>query len=375
MKIAICTLIGYKNYGNRLQNFALQYVLESMGNEVVTIRNYTDLKESLNKRIIARLFDGTLFSGILNKLQVIRNESIRKQANRARTKSFVDFTDKYILESEFSIDEHTADFSFDRNIDCYVIGSDQVWNYTYNSFSSFDFAVYSEKPKISYAASFGVSSIPQEYKGLYKTGLEGLDCISVREQRGGELVTELTGRSAKVVLDPTLLLSRSQWESLSTHKKYHEKYILTYFLGGISKSDEEYIKTYAETNKFHIKCLVSEKDLNLWKEGPAEFINLFSQAEAVFTDSFHASVFSIIFEKYFEVFKRKGVGPSTNSRLETLLNDFNLNDRLHQSQNMTNVVDYGYVEHKLRQRQEASLKFLRDALMIAKRRTEKSSDG
>lgn len=362
MKIAISTINDYGNYGNRLQNYALQKALESMGNDVITIRNMTnpDKKIGLKKKIRQRLGENSHLTLFLKKSFSIFSRT--KKLDYKRKIKFLDFTKMNIKESNFKIDERTNKFDFDKNIDCYVIGSDQVWNYAFPSFSKFDFVEYSIKPKISYAASFGVSEIPEYLRDFYRTGLNGIDYISVRETSGKKIVSDLTDIKATVVLDPTLLLSNENWQEISTKKSYTEKFIVVYFLDEISKDDFSYIQKFAERNNYVIKRMFSREDEELWESGPDEFINLFSQAEAVFTDSFHAVAFSIIFNKYFEVFERNFKGPSMNSRIDTLLDDLDLADRWHSKSGNAKSIDYAKTMELLDIRKKESLSFLENSL-------------
>lgn len=361
MRVAISTLVGYYNYGNRLQNYALQKVIEDMGHNVVTLRDFTDRTHNMStkEKVLISIRNGDFFEKALKK--IIPNKN--KEADYKREENFKNFTNRYIHESEFIIDEGTNNYDFDKYIDTYVIGSDQVWNYTFDSFSKASFVLYSKKPKFSYAASFGVSEIPESMIEFYRNGLKQLSYISVREDAGRNLVKEIINQDSALVVDPTLLLDQQDWLSIvDRDKTYHKKYILTYFLGKKSQAQEDYITSYATDNNYIIKNLADKNDKDNWTADPAEFINLFSQAEAVFTDSFHASVFSIIFEKYFEVFERNSVGPSMNSRLETLLKDLKLEDRWHTDKEMESNIDYKQVKEILTLRRKESYKFLEEAL-------------
>ncbi|WP_341780017.1 polysaccharide pyruvyl transferase family protein [Levilactobacillus sp. HBUAS70063] len=362
MKIAIVTIVGYQNYGNRLQNYALQRVLESMGNEVTTIKNLTNVQNSLPQRIFDSLTTGTFLKKMTDRIKLEKKNN--DEIDGIRESNFKNFTDRYIHETSFTIDETTLDFNFDRDFDCYVIGSDQVWNYDFSSFSALDFASFSEKPKISYAASFGVENIPSKYHELYRRGLKGITTISVRERSGVQLVSQLADRSATVVLDPTLLIDRKDWESLTiSQPNYAYKYIALYFLDNLQPDDRAYIQDFARERHLKIKRLGDRSDVKLWESGPESFLNVIRQAEFVFTDSFHACVFSIIFEKKFEVFHRNNIGPSMDSRLDTLLDDFDLLSRWHDvNTNVDHRIDYGKVNLSLMREKKMSLKFLRSSL-------------
>lgn len=363
MKIAIITLIGYYNYGNRLQNYALQRVLEDMGNQVVTIKNVTGagIKTSLGQRISSSVKDGSIFVKLMNRVN--GKKRVEDKLDGIREHNFKVFTNKYIHETGFTIDESTKDFSFDKQLDCYVIGSDQIWNYSFNSFSYLDFAIFSNKPKISYAASFGVSSIPLEYQNLYRLGLSNLAAISVREKVGQQLIEQLTNRKATLVLDPTLLLDRKDWNKLTDNlSTYSNRYIVLYFLDALLPEDLAYIQDFAKKKHLEIKQLGSRSDAELWKSGPETFLNVIKHSEFVFTDSFHACVFSIIFKKDFEVFKRNSNGPSMNSRIDTLLGEFGLTQQFHDASGQKDCINYKSIDKKRYELKKQSLDFLEQSL-------------
>lgn len=355
LKIAINTIVDYSNYGNRLQNYAMQVILEQLGHDVVTLDtkiNYVPDNKSKFSKILHLIISGQIMHKVL----------LRKY-NKLRKSGFRQFSKQYIKESSFRVSKDTTDFSFDSDIDCYVVGSDQVWNYSFSRFSSRDFISYSEKPRISYAASFGVSSIPDDLKLIYTDGLKSFNSLSVRERAGVNIIEDLCQRHAELVLDPTLLISQKVWKNLiSERKKYKKKYALVYFLGDISKKDRDYIKLITKESNLEVKQLGYEKDYNLWAADPIEFVNLFSQAELVFTDSFHACVFSIVFKKNFEVFKRQFDGPSMNSRIETLLSDFKLNNQWHMDTKTREIINYEEVDSILQEKRERSLNYLSTAL-------------
>lgn len=361
MKITINTIVDYNNYGNRLQNYALQKVLEDLGHEVQTLKNYTKKETSLYKKLVKSISTGELKRKLKNKLI---KDRVDYSLDGKRIANFKRFTREYIKETDNFVDHATSDFSFLNNTDCFVIGSDQVWNYNFSRFSGIDFALFSTTPKISYAASFGVSDVPNEWKEMYREGLNQIDYISVREQAGKHIVETITDKKATVVLDPTMLLTKDDWgRVINNLPKYQGKFILTYFLEDPLKENEDYIKKYAKDNRLKIKKLGTRSDLDMWLSDPAEFINLFSQAEAVFTDSFHACVFAIIFEKYFEVFDRNTSMESMNSRIDTLLQDFDLENRWNrEGQNVQSEIDYVRVMELLQIRRIESLDFLITAL-------------
>jgi Polysaccharide pyruvyl transferase. len=353
MKIGILTIVDYDNYGNRLQNYALQKVMQNMGHEVLTVKNFHGSQASIFKRIF-KILDLTK---IIPRLRY-------HDINRKRSKNFEKFTQKYINESKKSYFSVKDDYNELSDVDCFVIGSDQVWNYTFSRFSDIDFGMFTTKPKISYAASFGVSTVPAKLKAHYSEGLNVIESISVREDVGQEIVEELTDRKATVVLDPTFLITKSEWADLTKNcPVYKHKFVLTYFLGEVDRETAIYIRKYAESNKLLVKNLGNRHDKELWEAGPEEFVNLFSQTEKVFTDSFHACVFSIIFGKDFEVFERSSTNGSMNSRIETLLRKLNIEDRWHSYQKQQpKEIDYLKVNDLLNGERVKSIDFLKKSL-------------
>lgn len=369
MKIGISTIIDYENYGNRLQNYALQEVLVNLGHEVETIKNNTNVpKKSRKARIISSLKDGSAIKKIGNRLKTVRIHEDQLTSIENRNRSFSNFTNNYINETLTEINEKSIDFFYFKKFDLFIIGSDQVWNFEFDRFSALDFIPYANKTQrvISYAASFGVSQIPKKYEEVYKKGLLNLNSISVREEAGSKIVHELTSREAKVVLDPTMLVEINVWNTLAETSKFNigeKKYILTYFLGSPLKEQEKYIFNYAKEKNYRIFQLGKIEDTQCWSAGPDGFVKLFKNAQAIFTDSYHACVFSIIFEKYFEVFERNSNDLSMNSRIDTLLSTFNINDCRYKGTEHEKV-DYTKVKIILKKEKENSLDFLNSQIKI-----------
>ncbi|WP_207695646.1 hypothetical protein DOK67_0001663 [Enterococcus sp. DIV0212c] len=359
MKIGISTINDNNNYGNRLQNYAMQHILEARGHQVKTIKNSFN-SEQFQKKIFLKqikeaVVDGELLAKIGNKITAKKI----KELDQLRFKNFQRFTDLKIKETLKSYNGCISDVSDLEEFDCFVIGSDQVWNYNFPRFSEFDFLSFSKKPKLAYAASFGVDSIPSNLIPIYSQGLAQIDYISVREEKGKEIVEFLTNKSAKVVLDPTLMLDKMDWLRLTEQKENEtESFILTYFLDEPTSETKNYIKKIASENALSIKKLGDKKDKDMWIVDPIDFVHLFSKAEAIFTDSFHACVFSIIFEKYFEVFERNTKIPSMNSRIDTLFNYLKLEDRWHEGNDGMKNYDYSQAHALLKENKKISNDFL-----------------
>ncbi|WP_152657617.1 polysaccharide pyruvyl transferase family protein [Oceanobacillus sp. CFH 90083] len=377
-KIAILTLNGYFNYGNRLQNYALQEVLKSMDFEVDTVINETrklNLKnlqtnkverlKALRKKNIRELFQ-LLYIKVENKLY---KEKLKQQ----RKDIFKDFSVSFINETDYSISDNNIPEDLSNRYDYFVTGSDQVWNPNLRDGSPIDFLTFAPSEKrISYAASFGISEVPEEYSKNYQLWLSEMAHISVREKAGADIVKGLTGRNAEVVLDPTMMLSKEQWLSIAkvpSHKPI-KRYLLTYFLGEISKERKSFLKDLANKNDLEIVNLAQANDKIPYLSGPSEFIDYINSASVFCTDSFHGAVFSILLDTPFIVFNRKEKkSPSMNSRIETLLKTFNLESRLAENIKTNEQIfdiDYSHTVPILEAERKKAFVYLEKALGIEK---------
>lgn len=311
-KVGIVTLVD-DNIGNRLQNYALQEYLTDKGYEVETI----NWKEYNRLKVIIKTFIKNIY------LRINRN---KKSYNYVWEKFDLNikWSDVVIPYKAEDVAENVKD-----KFDYFVVGSDQVWNPNFDYYLPRAFLKYArDEQKVSYAASFGVSEIPDEFRDEYKTWISKFKSLSVREEAGAEIIKELTGRAAQVNLDPTMLITKDRWETMALKSEYKVKgkFVVKYFLGDNSKEYDEFIyKKAKELNATVIDILNCE---DTWLIGPSEFLYLFLNAEAAFIDSFHGTVFSILFNRPFAVFDRIGLDGTgnMNSRIETLLKTFELNN-------------------------------------------------
>lgn len=382
-KIGIITINDYKNYGNRLQNYATQEVLKSLGCKVETIVN-----NPLKKRNIADKFDkarkmslGELAKKVLQKLRqkLYKNnksdeekeiEVRNKTRNESRIKSFRQFTNENISESSYVISPDNIPSEIGEQYSGFVVGSDQVWNPNFRGGSPIDFLTFApEYKRFAYSASFGISKLPDKYIDDYRRWLTEMAHISVREDAGAKIVKELTGRYVQVLVDPTLMLNKSQWLSVAKPAKDKPKkqYLLTYFLGDESLESKERINLIAIENKLEIVNMADIDDESRYTADPSEFLDYINSSEIFLTDSFHGAVFSILFEKPFIIFDRVSKIPSMNSRIDTLLTKFDLLDRksdeIIDNKDVFNI-DYSHVPSILAAEREKALDFLKRALEI-----------
>lgn len=341
-KIGIITLNGYFNYGNRLQNYALQEVLKSLGFQVETILVDTT-NHSVNTSPVPmwkRVFfknrkkkDMELSEVLYKIITVLWNQIHKKEIAKSRMqriKGLKAFSDKYIKETKFSISSQNIPENLASRYEYFVTGSDQVWNPDYIHNSSIYFLTFAPgKKRIAYSPSFGISHIPTKYSEAYKLWLSEMAGLSVREEAGAEIIKKLTGREAMVLIDPTLLLRKENWLLICKEPvcKPKRRYLLTYFLGEQTLDRKKKIKEIARANSLIVVNLADMKDPKRYSADPGEFIGYIQSSSAIFTDSFHGCVFAILFEKPFVVFDRIGTGTSMNSRIDTLLGTFRLQTR------------------------------------------------
>lgn len=217
-----------------------------------------------------------------------------------------------------------------EDYDYFVVGSDQVWNPDYeesNHIREMFLMFAPAKKRIAYAASISCPKLPKDKISLYKEGLAGMAHISIREQQGAATVKELSGIDVPVVVDPTLLLSADDWRKVSRQPTwYHgEDYVLTYFLGKRPAAVDEIIKSTG----LKVVNLLDENVYEHYVTGVDEFIWAIEHAKLIYTDSFHGTVFSIIFRRPFVVCDRVGNSIETKmtSRIDSLLQLFGLEAR------------------------------------------------
>ena len=354
MRIGISTQPLTTNYGGILQNYALQTVLRRMGHEVWTFDTlkYTwiDWGICLTKVIIKKLIGmEALFPDTPNRRT--------KKENPLRT-----FVLANILLTT-RVKHITWELTQRYNMDAFVVGSDQVWRPIYNAYIEdmfLRFTANHQVKRIAYAASFGTDQ--WEYTPKQETECARLakqfDAISVREASGVGLCKEHFGVEATHVLDPTLLLTANAYNELCKDIEPREPFVFAYILDMTEQKVAE-IKSFAEVKglPFFIKsagsAVESSDSIELW-------LSYFRDAAYVITDSFHGTAFSINYNKDFFVFLNEQRG---NSRFDSLLNLFNLKDRVVSSVNPEKPsINWVEVNQLLKSERERCESWLNNAL-------------
>ena len=329
-KIAVLTITHNSplrmNYGNRLQNYALQQTLIKLGHQVLTVdyKSVYPPREHKITTVHKRTFFERLRSLTAEKVIRKLRDKILRIRNKAAYKHKLNSFDNFIrtniswTEKKYSID---SDFSgLDSEFDYIIAGSDQIWNPYWEGTQPIYFMEFVPPEKrIAYAASFGVSEIPDDMRERYRAYMKQIPRISCREDTGCDIVENLTGRRPEHVLDPVFLLSKDEWSAMekepSRSYSFGSSYVLVYFLGGISESANEKIKSFKNA-----VYLDRREKFNPIFASPEEFLFLVNHAEMIITDSFHGCVFSLIFNKPFAYFDREvsGGNRDMSSRLSSL---------------------------------------------------------
>ncbi|MBQ8940334.1 MAG: polysaccharide pyruvyl transferase family protein [Firmicutes bacterium] len=346
-KVGIVSCYFQKNYGSQLQALATQMALDKLGidNETIDISGFN---KEIKKAKTAYFMKAAITEGlILTKLGMFKNVLRRKlikdnytKLSDSRSERFEKFlNEKYRLSKKYQSKKQLAEESSEYS--AVLVGSDQLWlpanimgdYYTLNW-------VADGVNTVAYATSFGQSELPKDIEKKARVFLKRIKHIGVREQSGQKLVGKISGRKVPVVCDPTLLFTGEEWQkNIEVKPKYNEKYILCYFLGNNSE-DRQFALRLKDKTGCKIVALVHLDEFVKYDEEYADykpydidsfdFLNLIKNAEYVCTDSFHCTVFSILFKKVFFVFRRyrKNGKNSTNNRLDSLLSIVSMENRI-----------------------------------------------
>lgn len=386
-KVGIVSCYSQHNFGSMLQAYATQKALDKLNIANETINTSGFIKEIRNAKL--RYFiKASLTSDILFfKLGMAKNILIKKffksnyaVQSRMRDNKFDEFSKKYFRLSEPYSSKIELSLKCREKYATILLGSDQLW---LPGNIAADYYTLNFVPKtvnsIAYATSFGQSELPKGSVKKAKIFLKRIKYIGVREESGQKLVKELIGRNVPVVCDPTLLFTGEEWMQIQNEKPLIDgKYIFCYFLGN-NPSHREFAKHLKKVTGYKITALThldeyvksdeEYADEAPYDIGPEDFLNMIRNAEYVCTDSFHCSVFSILYKRQFFVFRRYAgnTWQSTNSRLDTLLHMTGISGRL--MTGMENIedclkikTDFDAVHEKLEEVREKSYGYLKTAL-------------
>lgn len=371
-KVATVTLDGYFNYGNVLQRYALCKVLSDAGCRVDSLwqsseadfleylsAHYVWMQENWSWKTYVKLAinwrgcTGMLLSG-------------RNGWEAARCACIKSFVDRYVPM------RYGVDFArVAEEYDCFVTGSDQVWNPHFAGLEKLFIKFAPPEKRVAYAASISAPEIPADKLETFIDGVNGMKAISVREQAGADLIRRLTGRSVEVMADPTMLVSAEDWRQIARKPSWlngDEAILVTYFLG---RRPKDVIERIAEKHHLQVVNILDERIFEHYAVAPEEWLWLIDHARLVYTDSFHGTVFSILFRTPFVVTERvdEGCASQMTSRIDTLLEKFDLADRRGTAGNGYMIanplaIDYGDAEAVLGKGKQKADAYLRESLEI-----------
>lgn len=378
MKTGIITILNVNNYGAELQAFALHHKLKLLGydNEIINYLYYKNpnyKKELASNPLIKTTFKNSLKDAVLKWIDQYSAFKYPKIA-KLRKQRFEDFHKKNTAVSK-PLRSYSELYNIKHKYDNFIVGSDQVWNPNNGTNIAPYFLTFAPKEsnKVSYASSFGVGSVDKSYYPQYKEWLNNLTHVSTRESDGVKIIKDVSGRNATHVVDPTLLLSKTDWQKLMVPYKSDTPYILFFIFKRNKYAEELAYKIQRKTGykiirvcKNEIPLESDDKMINIRDFGPAEFLGLYNSASFVLTTSFHGSIFSLIFEKPF--YTITPASKNNNSRQQSLMDMVNLQDRLLTEGNeidleQMNQIDFSSVHDKLNLHINRSIEFLEKSLI------------
>ncbi len=376
-KIGLCIAFKGTNYGALLQAFATQKKVESLGFRTEII----DYLPGSSKTIVPS--PEAYLSRVIEKVRKISDkpaqpqlDEIHAENKRLRTEAAEEFR-RSRLHNIVQIREYENLVEHAKRYKAVIVGSDQLWPPTvaFTYYRTLRFVPEGVR-RISYATSTGVSSYPWYVKREAAKFMNAIDSLSVREEAGRDIVKDVCGRDAKVVLDPTYLFTKAEWEELVPREKVVEDgYVFCFFLGD-NPGMKVLARRYADEKGLRVVAILSNEtncddgyaDEVLIGQRPDQFMNLIRNAECVFTDSFHGFAFSVINEKQVYISYRVRQGTqSRNSRIDNIVKMFGMEDRLIKDPAAAElqadcVTDYGSVNARLDELRKDSLDFLKTAL-------------
>lgn len=335
MKIGILTFHASHNYGSMLQAYALQTVLGKLGHESEIINFRSDVQKGLIPPPVKLKHPRSSLIKFIK--QPVKTFQLLQKYNKFENFIKKDLKVSRELKDHGEVERYVNECGFDA----IITGSDQIWNpFCWDFDMTYLLNFRFEGKRIAYAPSFG--SFPQNIKeknlNKISKAISRYDFLSSREERGSQLIKSLTGKEAKVVLDPTFLLDRSDYAKLTDSKfKSQEPYIL-YYTPREQQGYFEYALNLSK--KLGFKIIVTDDNPQYIGDnvefklntGPREFLSILEGAEYCIGNSFHLMVFSLIFNKEFLI-----ISPKEDSRIVNILKSLDLLDRIISNKERINI--------------------------------------
>ncbi|MBO5578718.1 MAG: polysaccharide pyruvyl transferase family protein [Bacilli bacterium] len=376
-RICLVTYYNTLNYGTSLQAYALQKTICNLGFECQILKNIpiSPLDNFQNHKNVNTLF----------RLKALIVKIVFFRKNKEKVHNFLDFCKENFSFCNYDLLNENDLKEINNRFNVFLVGSDQSWNpVSGQRQKSFLLDFVNEKNnKSAYGPSFGVQELPERFEKYYSEKLNKFSFLSTREESGIRIIEKLTGKEASLVLDPVFLLSRNEWDNLSSGNDLYSNYILCYFLGG-DKSIRNSAKKYAKKNNLKIVfvcCNTNDYGFNTKNKkrvfpSIASFLILLKKSCAVFTDSYHGFCLSIIFNKEVFVSLRFDNSDcfSENGRILSLVNllDFPIervflkNKCSYEAVKKCKPIRYSSILDKVDKNRERSILYLKQALLYDK---------
>lgn len=343
-KIAIISYHYSPNYGTMLQAYALSAALQKIGCSSIYISYYYKMPYGRKLLSIIKHF-------LIRHISIIKKK-LGGEFYFFNEPAFIKIINKFDLWHEQYIPYTSRKYNqftikeLNNIYKLFITGSDQTWSPYMNTspfslyFTTLEF-VNDHNSKNSYAPSFGTKDIPKDYLKELSIRLESFDNISCREDYGAALLSEKIGKKVECVLDPTLLLTKEEWDLVSKPIDMPKKYILCYILGE-KACISEFAEKLGKENSIPVYYILTRpyyltKKNVLDNVGPGEFISLIRDASFVCTDSFHGTLFSLNYHIPFYSFTKRESNDSTNDndRIANILSSFGMLSRFRQDDDIT----------------------------------------
>ena len=367
MKAALISFHNAYNYGACLQAYALQEAVRELGADCEYIDYVNPTRAGIYK-ISSRIAKAIKKRDLKEVIKTVCGAPFIC----SRRSKFDKFYIRNLKKTEKVYRSCAEAAALEKYYDKFVVGSDQVWNAEHNGKDPAFFLdfVGDNSKKISYSSSFGLAQIPDELRSWYADNLSAISCLSTREQEGVRIIKELTGRDARLVLDPVFLPDAEKWRSLVGADKSQKPYTFYYINAAFNYSDVERVTGYRDKDKHILSTSVSVRDFLkrdrkvTFAMSPDMFLQKICNAELVVTTSFHCLAFAILFRKRFIAILSGDKG--RDERLLNLLKITGLESRIF-SRDMTvkdveAEIDYDEAHRRLEVYRSYSRAFLKAAL-------------
>lgn len=350
MKAGIVTFHEADNYGAVLQAYALQLTIDKLGGDSL----FVSFSDKAKKEVTYFPTQGPT--------AVFARKIISE--GKKREELFAGFRAKHMkCSKDYDLKDKE---SINNDFGCFIAGSDQIWNFRIPGVDERYFLTFAEdRKKYSYAASFGSEEFPEKGKAWCSEQLNSFRKISVRENSGLKIVKDLTGRDAQVSLDPTLLLSREEWFNIASdpeERPYYLLFMVKYDAGLHRKAKEK-----AESDGMELRIITAafmpQCGFPSWSEvSVSDWIGLMAHSSGTFTNSFHGTAFSLMFERPVSVAGNAGELAKRNGRMEDLLNKAGLGEAMGGG---PIGPEPGMISENLKEDREASLEYIKEILTDA----------